>query len=147
MCVCANPDTLIATPEGERKISELKIGDWVYSVDHDQVVPVPLAAVKQRPARSHVVPQILLDNGQVLQISAGHPTADNRTFGELRVGDRLGELRIKAVELVTYEHDFTYDILPASDTGYYFAGGALIGSTLATETTNFMCAGRTIGSE
>ncbi len=83
MCVCANPDTLIATPRGERKISELKIGDWVYSVDHDQVVPVPLAAVKQRPARSHVVPQILLDNGQMLQISAGHPTADNRTFGEL----------------------------------------------------------------
>jgi hypothetical protein len=94
------------------------------------VVPVPIAEVKQRPASSHVVPQLLLDNGQVLQISARHPTADNRTFGELRAGDRLGELRIKTVRLVTYQHAFTYDILPASDTGFYFAGGAMIGSTL-----------------
>lgn len=30
-----------------------------------------------------------------------------------------------------YRHAFTYDILPASDTGAYFAGGALVGSTLA----------------
>jgi hypothetical protein len=130
LCVCANPDTPIATPGGTRNISELHVGDLVYSVDHDQVVPVPIAAVKQRPASSHVVPQLLLDNGQVLQISARHPTADNRTFGELRAGDRLGELRIKAVKLVTYEHSFTYYILPASDTGFYFAGGAMIGSTL-----------------
>lgn len=130
MCVCADPDTPIATPGGARRISELHVGDLVYSVDHDQVVPVPIAAVKQRPASSHVVPQLLLDNGQILQISARHPTADNRTFGELRAGDRLGELRIKAVKLVTYEHAFTYDILPASDTGFYFAGGAMIGSTL-----------------
>ena len=130
MCVCASPDTPIATPSGARRISELHVGDLVYSVDHDQVVPVPIAAVKQRPASSHVVPQLLLDNGQILQISARHPTADNRTFGELRAGDRLGELRIKAVKLLTYEHAFTYDILPASDTGFYFAGGAMIGSTL-----------------
>ena len=130
MCVCANPDTPIATPGGTRNISELHVGDLVYSVDHDQVVPVPIAAVRQRPAPSHVVPQLLLDNGQVLQISARHPTADNRTFGELRAGDRLGELRIKTVKLVTYQHAFTYDILPASDTGFYFAGGAMIGSTL-----------------
>jgi hypothetical protein len=85
------------------------------------------------------VPQLLLDNGQVLQISARHPTADRRTFGDLREGDQLGGLRIKAVELVTYEHPFTYDILPASDTGFYFAGGALIGSTLAEESNPLTC--------
>ena len=33
-------------------------------------------------------------------------------------------------EVVPYAHDFTYDILPASDSGTYFAGGALVGSTL-----------------
>ena len=64
-CVCANPDTPIATPTGSRSISELRVGDLVYSVDKNQIVPVPIAAVKMRPARSHVVPQILLDNGQV----------------------------------------------------------------------------------
>ena len=137
------PHTTIATPAGARKISELRVGDWVYSVDHDQVVPVPIAAVKQRPARSHVVPQVLLENGRVLQISAAHPTADGRTFGDLRAGDRLGELRVKSVELVTYEHPFTYDILPASDTGFYFASGALIGSTLAPRAGELVCETRT----
>jgi len=85
------------------------------------------------------VPQVLLSNGQVLQISAKHPTADGRAFGDLRAGAKLGDLRIDSVELVTYEHEFTYDILPASDTGFYFAGGALIGSTLAPMPNAISC--------
>jgi hypothetical protein len=85
------------------------------------------------------VPQLLLNNGQVLQISAAHPTADRRTFGDVRVGDKLGDLRVNAVEWVTYEQEFTYDILPASDTGYYFAGGALLGSTLVEHANLLMC--------
>jgi hypothetical protein len=32
--------------------------------------------------------------------------------------------------VIPYEHAFTYDILPASETGTYYAAGALIGSTL-----------------
>ena len=35
------------------------------------------------------------------------------------------------VETVPYRHEYTYDILPASDSGTYFAGGVLVGSTLA----------------
>ena len=105
---------------------------------------MPIAAVKQRPAKSRRASD-LLENGQVLQISARHPTADSRTFGELRTGDKLGELRIKAIEFVTYEHDYTFDILPDSDTGYYFAGGALIGSTLASESNSFVCIEHAIG--
>lgn len=38
---------------------------------------------------------------------------------------------IVSANLVPYTHEATYDILPESDTGAYFAGGALIGSTLA----------------
>jgi hypothetical protein len=38
---------------------------------------------------------------------------------------------IKSVDVVAYEHEATYDILPASDTGTYFAAGIQIGSTLA----------------
>jgi hypothetical protein len=36
------------------------------------------------------------------------------------------------VETVAYDPTHTHDILPASDSGAYFAGGALVGSTLAT---------------
>src|SRR5262249_18017295 len=41
-CVCASPDTPIATPQGNRPIAELAVGDLVYSVDRDAVVAVPV---------------------------------------------------------------------------------------------------------
>jgi hypothetical protein len=71
-----------------------------------------------------------LATGSVLEISAPHPTADGRTFGDLRPHETLGGVAIERVELVPYEQAYTYDILPASDSGSYFAGGVLIGSTL-----------------
>jgi len=78
----------------------------------------------------HRVVRVELESGRILEISPGHPTADGRTFGDLRAGDRLDGARVVSAELVPYMHGFTYDILPASDTGTYVAGGALIGSTL-----------------
>jgi hypothetical protein len=70
-------------------------------------------------------------NGVVLEISAVHPTADGRTIGALRDGDELDGVRVKESRTVPYGYDATYDILPDSDSGAYFAGGVLIGSTLA----------------
>ena len=66
-------------------------------------------------------------------MSGPHPTADGRTFADLRVGERLAGQTIVELVWLPYEHDYTYDILPASDTGTYFAAGALVGSTLATD--------------
>lgn len=42
----------------------------------------------------------------------------------------LDHSTVISAELTAYTHDFTYDILPASDTGFYVAGGVLIASTL-----------------
>jgi hypothetical protein len=127
---CAAPDTPIATPEGERAIASLKVGDLVYSVDGGVLRSVPIVALRRLPARQHQVMRVVLASGSVLEISASHPTADGRDFAELRAGDLLDSTRIVASELVPYVHDFTYDILPGSDSGTYVAGGALIGSTL-----------------
>lgn len=133
-CICASPDTPIATPNGDSAIASLRVGDPVFSVDHGQVVVVPIAEVRTRAAANHYVVRVELARGAVLEISARHPTADGRTFGDLRSGGRLGEIEIKSATVVPYQHPFTYDILPASDSGTYFAGGALIGSTLKAET-------------
>lgn len=100
------------------------------SVDRGRVVDVPLVEVHRAPATHHHVVRVELTNGSVLEISAPHPTADGRTFGDLRTNDVLGGVRIERVTLVPYEPAFTYDILPASDSGTYYAGGVLIGSTL-----------------
>jgi hypothetical protein len=131
--VCASPDTPIATPDGERPIVELAVGDLVYSVENDAVVAVPIARVNRAPVRDHHVVRVQLATGAVLEISPRHPTADGRTFGDLRAGDQLDQKVIVSVELVRYDHPFTYDIRPASETHTYFAGGALIGTTLPAE--------------
>jgi hypothetical protein len=129
-CNCASPDTPVATPLGERAIASLGVGDRVTSVDHGQVVDVPIAQVHRTPAHDHHVVRVELASGSVLEISAPHPTADGRTFGDLRADDLLGGMRIERVTVVPYAAPFTYDILPASDSGIYYAGGVPVGSTL-----------------
>jgi hypothetical protein len=106
------------------------VGDRVLSVDHGQAVEVPILEVHRAPVRDHHAIRVELANGSVLEISAPHPTADGRTFGDLHANDVLGGVPIRRVSVVPYGYGFTYDILPASDSGTYFAGGALIGSTL-----------------
>lgn len=128
--ICAAPDTPIATPDGERAIASLDVGDLVYSADGEQIVAVPIARISRTPVEGHHVMRVALDHGEVLEISAGHPTADGRVFGALTAGDELGGALVISVEEVPYGFAHTYDILPASASGTYFAGGALIGSTL-----------------
>jgi hypothetical protein len=64
-------------------------------------------------------------------MSARHPTADGGSFGTLQVGATLGDVEIVAVDATPYPHPFTYDILPATTSGSYFASGALVGTTLS----------------
>jgi hypothetical protein len=130
--VCAAPTTPIATPAGDRPISELRVGDLVYSIDHGRLVAVPIARVHREPVTSaHRMVELRLAHGATLVVSPGHPTADGRRFSDLAAGARLDGVAVLGARLVGYDQPFTYDILPASDTGAYFAGGVLIGSTLA----------------
>ena len=129
-CVCASPDTPIATPMGERMIADLVAGDLVYTVRGQAVVVVPILRVNRVAAHDHHVVRVTLDSGRILEISPRHPTAEGRTFADLRPGDRLDGARVVEAVLIPYTHAFTHDILPDSDTGTYFAGGVLIGSTL-----------------
>ncbi len=59
-----------------------------------------------------------------------HPTADGRTLSDLRAGDQLGGVHVRATRRIAYRHPYTVDILPASATGNYVAAGVLVGSTL-----------------
>jgi len=131
-CMCASPDTPILTPEGERPIAELKVGDLVYSRDSASVVVVPVLRTSRHAAAHHQVVRLRLASGAVLEVSAPHPTADGRTFADLRAGGDLDGVLIVERTIIPYRSSYTYDILPASDTGTYFAGGVLVGSTLAT---------------
>jgi hypothetical protein len=109
----------------------LRIGDLVYSVDREEITAVPILRTNRTPVSGHSVVRVVLESGTTLEISALHPTADGRTFGVLAAGNQLDGVGILSASTVPYSHDATYDILPDSDTGAYFAGGVLIGSTLA----------------
>src|SRR5579859_5310530 len=96
MCVCSAPWTPIDTPDGPRRIADLRAGDLVYSVHRGQMAIVPLARVGRRAVFGHAVVRVTLEGGAVIEMSAGHPTADGRSFGGLRAGDPLGDARIVA---------------------------------------------------
>lgn len=129
-CVCASPDTPIATPSGERRLADLRVGDLVYSVDGAQIRPVPIVRVNRVPVSNHRVLRITFAGGAAIEMSAGHPTADGRPLAALRPGDDLEGATVVGIENIPYVHAHTYDILPASESGAYFASGVLIGSTL-----------------
>jgi hypothetical protein len=131
-CNCAAPTTPIATPVGDRPIADLKVGDLVYSIDRGSLAVVPIKLVHRQPVTGHHrIVELELAHGATLKISPRHPTADGRHFADLAPGDLLDGVRVIGARLVDYDQPFTYDILPDSDTGTYFAGGTLIGSTLS----------------
>lgn len=96
--------------------------------------PGKLLGARLRAAR-WAVPGQLVVLGQwslaLLPLSLLTLTACSGSRAEGR--GRLDLHEIISAEVVPYQHAFTYDVLPGSSTGTYFAAGALMGSTLATQ--------------
>ncbi len=128
--ICASPDTLIATPQGDIAIADLRSGDLVYSREDDGVIVVPLIAVTARAVLDHSVIALALDDGTTLEISGPHPLADGRALETLRVGDEVDGRRVVSATWTPYRHSHTYDVLPASRSRSYLANGVWMGTTL-----------------
>jgi len=130
--ICLAVGTRIATPLGEIAIERLRVGDVVWTSDaRGERIRAPLVAVGSTPVPvTHLVVRVALDDGRVVFASPGHPTAEGRRIGDLVAGDALDSARVATAERVRYLGGATYDILPASATGVYWANGVLLGSTL-----------------
>ncbi len=102
----------------------------VYSLHRGQLTAVPLVGTQRILVQNHRVVRLDFEGGARIEMSAGHPTADGRGFGALRAGQEVDGVRLASVRVIPYKHDATYDILPQSDTGAYFASGILVGSTM-----------------
>lgn len=76
------------------------------------------------------MPHLLLEDGRELAVSPGHPIGAGRQAGQMKVGELLGGSLVASVELAAYNGKATYDLLPAGETGYYWANGILLASTL-----------------
>src|SRR3989344_3549935 len=130
--ICLAENTLIDTPNGQIPVQELKIGMTVWTIDEfgSKISSVIIKTSKTPVPSTHKMVHIVLDDGREVFASPGHPIGDGRTFGGLSTGDLLGGGEIMTAEKITYEKNYTYDILSSGDTGLYWANGILIGSTL-----------------
>ena len=74
--------------------------------------------------------RVVLADGRMLSASAGHPLPDGRLLGSLALGERLDGAEVSSIERLPYSGPATYDLLPAGPTGWYWANGILLASTL-----------------
>ena len=79
---------------------------------------------------THNVVHLILDDKREVWVSPGHPTINGTSAGELRVGSTYDGSRVIRADLVPYWDNATYDLLPNSDTSFYWANGILFASTL-----------------
>ena len=133
MCpICLAGNTRIDTPSGQVLVKDLHVGMPVWTVDKTgkRVLGVITKTSKVPAPPTHQMVHLILNNGRDLFVSPGHPTVDGRIVGELTPGNIYDGTSVVSTERVLYGESTTYDILPSGDTGFYFANGVLLGSTL-----------------
>ncbi len=132
--ICLAAYTQIDTPRGPVAVEDLRAGDIIWTEDATgERLPAPiLKTARTAVPAGHQMVHVILDDGRELWASPGHPTADGRALGDLKPGDVLDGARISRLERVAYDQPVTYDLLPAGRTGFYWANGILLGSTLST---------------
>ncbi len=130
--ICLAAGTRIATPTGPIAVKDLRSGMLVWTLDaHGKRVAQPIdrtAAVAVAP--HHPMIHLVLKDGRELWASLGHPTTEGQTIGQLKQDAVYDGAKIDYTEVVPYEDAKTYDLLPAGDTGFYWANGILLASTL-----------------
>ncbi|MDR3782030.1 MAG: hypothetical protein P4K92_01785 [Candidatus Nitrosotalea sp.] len=130
--ICLSENTVINTPAGPVNVKELHTGMAVFTQDNSghKQTGVILKTGRTMAPQGHIMVHVILDDKRELYVSPNHPTADGRLFGGLLVGDTLDGSKITSVEHVPYNGAYTYDLLPSGSTGFYWADGILVASTL-----------------
>jgi len=130
--ICLAGNTLIDTPSGLVLVKDLQVGTSVWTSDKtgQRVSGIITKTSKVPVPPTHQMIHLVLNDGRELFVSPGHPTIDGRTVGNLASGDVYNGTSVVSADHVPYGESATYDILPSGDTGFYWANGILIGSTL-----------------
>ncbi len=130
--ICLAKNTLIDTPQGWIAVEDLKKGAPVWTVDNSgkRVSGVVVETSKTPVPIDHKMVKLVLQDGRTLLVSPGHPTTDGRRIEDLSTGDVYDGTQVISVDRVAYDEGFTYDILSSGETGFYFANGVLLDSTL-----------------
>ncbi len=130
--ICLAATARIDTPLGPVAVRDLRLGMLVWTVDaNNQRVAMPILRIAAASVPvEHLMIHLIFSDGRELWASPGHPTVDGRTLGDLRENDLYDRAVIKSADAVPYGDTRTFDLLPAGETGFYWANGVLLASTL-----------------
>jgi hypothetical protein len=131
--ICLTRGTLINTLNRQIEVEQLRPGMVVWTMDlAGKRIAAPILKVSSTPVPSSFqVVKVSLSDGRSVTASPGHPTSKMQALGEYRVGDTLDRGQVIDVKQIAYSGGATYDLLPSGGTGFYWANGILLGSTLA----------------
>ena len=123
---------MIDTPEGAIPVQDMQKGMPVWTVNKfgARILGVTIKTSQTLVPPYHKMVKLILDDGRTLLVSPGHPMVDGRKAGDLAPGDLYDAARVVSSDRILYGDGATYDILPSGETGFYFANGILLDSTL-----------------
>lgn len=130
--ICLAGSTLIDAPSGLIPVKDIFVGMPIWTTDRTghRILGIVTKTSKVPIPPTHQMIHLVLDDGRELFVSPPHPTIDGRIVGNLVVNDFYDGARVLTSERVAYGGVATYDILPSGETGFYWANGILLGSTL-----------------
>ncbi|MEO8469730.1 MAG: Hint domain-containing protein [Chloroflexota bacterium] len=130
--ICLARGALIEAPDGGVAVEDLRIGDPIWTLDASgrRIEGTVIAIGSTIAPLNHRVVHLILADGRTVTASPGHPLADGRQLGDLRVGDMVGGSIVASAAFVAYEGGRTFDLVVSGPTGTYLVDGIPLGSTL-----------------
>ena len=130
--ICLARGTLIETPAGGVAVEDMRIGDpvWTLATSGQRIQGTVIALGSTVAPADHRVVHLVLADGRTVTASPGHPLADARLLGDLRVGDAVDGSAVASADLLAYTGGRTFDLVVSGPTGTYLVDGIPLGSTL-----------------
>ena len=130
--ICLARGTRIDTPGGPVPVEDLALGDPVWTLDGSgqRIAGVVIALGSTVAPADHHVIRLTLADGRSVTASPGHPLADGRPLGTLRVGDAVDGSVVAGLESLAYAGGETFDLVASGPTGIYLSDGIPLGTTL-----------------
>ena len=133
--ICLATNTRIDTPAGPIAVQDIKVGVLVWTLDakNNRIAMPVLKTAAVAVSAPHSMIHLVLRDGRQLWVSSAHPTVDGKIMDQLTKNAAYDGTTVDSIEIKPYADPQTYDLLPAGPTGFYWANGIPVASTLNSQ--------------